>query len=305
MKPSIAVIGATASGKSEFARHLAGSLKSAVIINADSMQLYRQCRTLTAQPEPKQRQSPPHKLYSVLDLEDPSSANRWGKMARRQIAAARSRGAFPILVGGSGFYLQSLLYGLSAIPQPSAAGRQRARNTAEGGRGWQRLKRLDPQAAAQIPSTDSQRIARALEVVEATGSPLSFWQGKLSRKLEGRTIVIMLNPPRKSLERATLRRLKRVATKAAAEVKQLLPRLNGNGESPLIKACGVREFVAHARGLKTLAAATEETFLSTCAYIRRQLTWFRHQPPKPDLVIRRGDKLAAKRTARLILAGRI
>ena len=306
MRPSIAVIGPTASGKSDFARHLASFLKPAVIINADAMQLYRQCRSLTSQPSQQMQRRVPHRLYAVLDMTEPASARRWGEMARRQITVARSRGAFPILVGGSGFYLRSLLYGLAAIPQPPPRLRLRARRAATG-EAWQKLRKLDPVAAARIPKTDKQRLARALEVIDATGVRLSRWQNRLGKRLDGRTIVITLSPPRSSLERLVRRRLKKIAPRAAAEAKQASELSDSHEleEFPLGKACGFREFAAHASGLKTLSEATEETFLSTRRYIRRQLTWLRNQPPRPNLLVRRPHKAAAKRAADLILAGRI
>ncbi len=314
MKPLIAVVGATAAGKSAFAIRLAKALGKAVIINADAMQIYRQCPTLTAQPAATVKRLAPHRLYGVLDCRRPGCVELWAKMARREIAAARRKHVFPILVGGSGFYLQTLFYGLSAIPRPPPKVRAEARRLARnGGAG----ARLSPQTAAKTGPGDTQRLARALEVELATGKPLVAWQNRLGRRIEGRKLVIMLDPPLARLESRARLRLAKNAEKMAAEVRLTLQRqLSKEGdranELPLVKACGFREFAAcfadnlgENEGRKSLAEARQETLLSVRRYIRRQLTWFRHQRPKPNILLKNGQKAESARIAAMIRAGRI
>ena len=333
MKPTIAVVGATASGKSAFAVELGRALGKAVIINCDAMQLYNQCQTLTAQPSSQLQRQLPHRLYGVLSPNQQASAAAWSKLARREIQKARAKGCYPIVVGGSGFYLRALWEGLSPTPAiaPHHRSRSRSLDTAEA---FKTLKALDP--ATTIAATDSQRVARALEVVLATGKPITHWQNKLpAKKLEGRKLVIRLEVPRQRLERTTSRRLAKIATTALREVARLkqhfnLRDLGGLGDleklkdlgglkgseglwkledleanNPLLKACGVREFEAVLTKGTSLADATAKATDSTYGYIQQQLTWLKHQPPRAKLIVRHPSRATARLTARLIQNGKV
>ena len=306
MKPTIAVVGATASGKSAFAVELGRALGKAVIINCDAMQLYNQCQTLTAQPSSQLQRKLPHRLYGVLSPNQQASAAAWSKLARREIQKARAKGCYPIVVGGSGFYLRALWEGLSPTPAiaPHHRSRSRSLDTAEA---FKTLKALDP--ATTIAATDSQRVARALEVVLATGKPITHWQNKLPvRKLEGRKLVIRLEVPRQRLERTTRRRLAKIATTALREVARLKQHFNLRdlgANNPLLKACGVREFEAVLTKGTSLAEATAKATDSTYGYIQQQLTWLKHQPPRAKLIVRHPSRATARLTARLIQNGRV
>ncbi len=174
----VIVAGPTASGKSALALALAEEFRG-TIINADSMQVYRDLRVLTARPGPEAEARAPHRLYGVIDAADSCSAGRWRELARAEVLAARAAGRLAILAGGSGLYLHAWLNGLAAVPAVPQAVRiaARALHAELGGAAFRaRLAEHDPAAAARLPAGDTQRLVRAYEVVTATGRPLAEWQ---------------------------------------------------------------------------------------------------------------------------------
>lgn len=287
--PSVIVAGPTASGKSALALALAERLDG-VVINADSMQVYRELRIVTARPGPDDEAKAPHRLYGVIDAAEACSAARWRDLALAEIAAAREMGKVPIIVGGTGLYLRTLKQGIADIPAipEELRGKLRAEQAAGGQPAFHaRLAALDPASAAAIRPTDPQRTLRAMEVLAATGKPLGAWQsGSMTGpRLDGAAAWIWLDPPREVLRaRAEARFRTMVEQGAVTEVRALLA-LGLDPALPAMKALGVPELAAHIRGELDLAAAIDRAVLATRRYAKRQTTWFRHQLPPERLQV--------------------
>ncbi|MDA0663344.1 MAG: tRNA (adenosine(37)-N6)-dimethylallyltransferase MiaA, partial [Proteobacteria bacterium] len=223
-RPVLIVAGPTASGKSALA--LAAALVfDGVVINADSMQVYRELRILTARPDPDAEFRVPHRLYGALSVRDTCSAARWRTMAVAEIAAAHQTDRLPVICGGTGLYLRALTDGLSPIPEIPDPVRKavRERLAREGVPTlYAALEAVDPITAARLPPGDTQRITRALEVHSATGRPLAEWQAVPA---EGpppglRFMTILLQPPRAVLYAACNARLETMMAEGAlAEVQ--------------------------------------------------------------------------------------
>jgi len=215
-KPPIALIaGPTASGKSALALRLAEATGGAVV-NADSAQIYRDLPTLSAAPSPEERERAEHLLYGVLDGAQPCSAADWAELAKREIARLHGESRLPILVGGTGLYLRTLLDGIAPVPaiDPEIRGEVRAAGAAEN---LAALAPLDPIAAATLNPGDTTRIARALEVVWSTGKTLGEWQehreGGIGRQIELKSLVLL--PPRPWLYERCDRRFAEMAKQGA------------------------------------------------------------------------------------------
>ena len=282
---AVLIAGPTGSGKSALALRLAEALHSrggASIINADSQQVYRELRLLTARPTPEQEARVPHRLYGVLDANDPCSAGRWKEMALAAVAAARAEGRLPIMVGGTGLYFRALTQGLTSLPAIPTGVRRAARaKLAElGSPGLHRaLERRDPAMAARFAPADSQRVVRAWEVVEATGMSLADWQeGKSGTAvLRGPTLKIVLNLPRKLLYARIDARLAEMVGRGALDELASLAALGLDTRLPAMKALGVGELIGHVRGEVPLEQALQRAQGATRRYAKRQMTWFRHQ----------------------------
>ena len=279
-KPPVAVIaGPTASGKSAIALRLAETTGGAVI-NADSAQIYRDLPILSAAPTADDRSRAEHRLYGVLDGAEPCSAADWAELARSEIAGLHADSRLPILVGGTGLYLRTLLDGIAPVPgiDPAIRAEVRAASVAEN---LAALAPLDPVAASTLNPGDTTRIARALEVVRSTGRTLGDWQahreGGIGDKIDLKALV--LTPPRPWLyECCDLRFRQMVEQGALQEVETLLAR-GLNSELPVMRAIGVAELGAHLRGELTLEEAVTAGVQATRRYAKRQYTWFAHQPP--------------------------
>ena len=298
MRPGLLVIGGpTASGKSALALRLAEALDGE-IVNADSMQLYRGLSILTARPDPAATNRVPHHLYGVLDPAEPGSVACWLTLAERVISEISRRGHLPIVVGGTGLYLEALLAGLAPIPEVPAAVRRaaRARLEALGPAGLHReLARLDPDSASRLRAGDSQRVTRAFEVALGTRRPLSAWQRLPPRRpdLPAPPRGYLLIPPRPALHARIEARLRAmIEAGALREVEALLAR-RLDPALPVMKAVGVRALAAHLKGETTLAEAFQQTLAQTRQFAKRQLTWFRHRFPGLVRIEGFGDDPAA------------
>jgi tRNA dimethylallyltransferase len=278
--PRLALIaGPTASGKSALALALAEGT-SGTVINADSAQVYADLRIVSARPGPEQEASAPHRLYGYRDGALPCSAADWAADARREIAAAQAAGRLPILAGGTGLYLRTLLDGIAPVPEiePAVRADVRARPVAEN---HAALVDEDPEAAARLRPTDTTRVARALEVVRSTGRPLAEWQrertGGLSGEVELRPLLLL--PPRDWLYRRCDERFdKMLSEEGVEEVRSLLARRLPES-LPVMRAIGVREVAAFLRGDLTREQALAAGRTATRRYAKRQYTWFARQPP--------------------------
>lgn len=280
-RPCIVVAGPTASGKSELALALARAFKGAVI-NADSMQVYRGLRILSAAPDPAAAPDVPHYLFGVLDPAEPCNAGRWRDMAVAALDKVWAGDRVPVVVGGTGLYLRALIEGIASMPDIPAAlrARLRERHAREGTSAlYDELARRDPETAARLRPRDTHRILRALEVLEATGRPLAHWQS-------GRTLpsppgiafaAVLLMPPRDTLVRAIEDRFHRMVDAGALDEARALAARGLDLALPAAKALGVPELMAHARGALALDAAVAAAVASTRRYAKRQRTWFRHQ----------------------------
>jgi tRNA dimethylallyltransferase len=277
--PLVVIAGSTASGKSALALSLAQQF-GGVIVNADSAQIYRDLRVLSAAPTGDDLLKADHRLYGIQDGALPCSAAGWAEMAWRDIADVHASGRTPILVGGTGLYLRTLLDGIAPVPAIDPDVRARVRETSvEENR--ERLVTLDPEAAARIKAADTARINRALEVILSTGRTLSEWQkqreGGIANCVDLRPIILL--PPRKWLYARCNERFSHMIDQGAiTEVETLLARkLNAN--LPVMRAIGVRELSAYLLGETSLDEAVAAGQQATRRYAKRQYTWFAHQPP--------------------------
>jgi tRNA dimethylallyltransferase len=284
--PATALImaGPTASGKSALALAIARRL-GGTVINADSMQVYRELRVLTARPTPQQVASVPHALYGVRAASEAGNVGWWRAGALEAMEAAKQAGRLPILCGGTGLYLTALTEGLVEIPEPGGDARAEARALLDelGPEGLHaRLAAVDPETAARLRRGDAQRIARAWEVWRGTGKSLAAWQSEATTPpIDWRFATILLEPPRPALCAAIAARLEAMLSAGAlAEVKALLD-LQLDPALPVMRAHGVRELSAYLKDEITLAEATERAVHATGRYAKRQVTWFRHHPLAP------------------------
>ena len=250
------------------------------MINADSAQLYRDLPILSAAPSPADRARADHRLYAMRDGADSCSAADWAASARDEIAALHADRRLPILVGGTGLYLRTLLDGIAPVPPIDAAVRAAVRG-ASVAENLAALTPLDPVAAARLNPGDTSRIARALEVVRSTGRTLGEWQQQRSGGIGARIALrpLILLPPRDWLvERCDRRFAAMVDAGAVAEVEALIMR-GLDPELPIMRAIGVAELTALIRGHATREQAIVAGQLATRRYAKRQYTWFAHQPP--------------------------
>jgi tRNA dimethylallyltransferase len=286
LPPVILIAGPTASGKSGLALELAAALHG-TIINADSLQAYRDLRILSARPDDAALARVPHLLYGYLDAAERGSVGRWRALALAEIAAAHAAGRLPIVVGGTGLYLRALQHGLASIPPIPAAIRGEAAELYRllGGAAFrERLAALDPAGAARLPPGDRQRLMRAWEVVRATGRPLGTWQTRTAAASPYRFASVLLAPPREALYAACDARLHAMITRGALDEAAALGARGLDPSLPAMKAVGVPELLRHWRGEMGLDEAVAAAQRATRRYAKRQMTWFRHQMV-PDLVL--------------------
>jgi tRNA dimethylallyltransferase len=277
--PLVVIAGPTASGKSGLALAFAQQ-SGGVIVNADSAQVYRDLPILSAAPSQSERAIAEHRLYGVRDGALPCSAADWAAMARSEIAELHATGRTPILVGGTGLYLRTLLEGIAPVPPIDPEIRRRVRE-AQVERNRAELERLDPAAAARLAPADTTRIARALETILSTGRPIGDWQqqreGGIGADVEVRPLVLL--PPRDWLyARCDARFEAMLENGAIGEVETLLER-RLDPDLPVMRGIGVREIAALLAGEATLAETIAAGQQATRRYAKRQYTWFSHQPP--------------------------
>ena len=277
---AVIVAGPTASGKSALALDLAEAFDG-VVINADSMQVYRGLRVLTARPDKAASERAPHALYGVLAPDDACSAGRWRRMALRQIDAAHRVGRLPILVGGSGLYLRALELGLSPIPPIPTEIHKAAMNRHHelGGAAFHAaLAERDPVAAARLNPRDQFRLIRAWEVLESTGRSIDKWQRMTGEPgLAHRRLRLVTLPPRPLLYANCERRFEAMMEAGApGEVRRLLER-GLDPDLPIMKAVGVRELGRFLAGEWTAERAVTAAQQATRNYAKRQITWLRNQ----------------------------
>jgi len=277
LPPLVLIAGPTASGKSALAMALAG-LTPSVIINADSMQVYRDLRVVTARPSVEDEARHPHRLFGYIDGAESCSAARWADDAREAVSEARAIGRLPILVGGTGLYIRTLLDGIAPVPSidPDVRRSVRALDVPDA---YAALREEDPQGAARLAPADTARVARALEVVRSTGRSLADWQGERAGGIADavRLIPGIVLPPRPWLFERCDTRFETIMRHGREEVLALKAR-GLDDALPVMRAIGVREIIASlAAGERD--AALEAGKMATRRYAKRQFTWFANQCP--------------------------
>lgn len=280
MKKAIIVAGPTASGKSALALALAEKLNG-VIINADSMQVYSTLRIVTARPSEEDEARVPHRLYGVLDPSELCSAGRWRSLAVAEMEAAWTEGKLPVVCGGTGLYIRSLMQGLSPIPDIPDEVRTAARALFEqiGNQAFhEMLATRDPVIAARLHPGNSQRLVRAWEVVQATGRTLSDWQAEPpTDALAASFYAVSIAPEREALYEGCDRRFRLMVEQGALDEVKAILAMHLDPALPAMKALGVPELAAYLDGRCSLEEAIRRAQQTTRNYAKRQLTWFRHQ----------------------------
>jgi tRNA dimethylallyltransferase len=278
--PLYLLAGPTASGKSAKALDWAGRT-GGVILNADSMQLYRDVPILTARPSRADEARAPHVLYGHLGAQALWSAGEWLRAARPYIGKALNGGPKLCVVGGTGLYFNALAHGLAEIPEIDDTARTQARGDYErlGEAAFRdQLRQHDPKAEARILPNDRQRLTRAYEVYLQSGVSLSDWQARTRPEVPQDSYVMeILNPPREDLYARCDRRLQLMLDHGALDEVRGLMEQGLSPDWPIMRVLGLGEFAAHLRGEMTLDAALDLARQKTRNYAKRQTTWFRNQ----------------------------
>lgn len=274
-KSVLLIAGPTASGKSAVAIAQAQA-RGGVIINADSMQVYRELRILTARPSEEEEQRVPHRLFGHIGGAEAYSTAAWLAEAEIEIQKSWANGQLPIICGGTGLYFTALEQGLAKLPTIDPEIREKWRNFQ--GDLHQELQQRHPESAARLNAADRQRIIRSLEVFESTGRPLIEWQKIAQQESVLRYCNverIFMNVPREELYARAGRRFDAMIEQGAVEEIRALPNLDS--AQPLMKAIGVPELLSHLKGELSLEDAKTKAKTATRNYIKRQMTWFRGQ----------------------------
>jgi tRNA dimethylallyltransferase len=282
-KRAVLIAGPTASGKSALALALAEEL-GGIVINADSMQVYRDLRIITARPTPEEEARAPHRLYGNVDAGENYSVGRWCVDATAALAEAERAGRLPVFVGGTGLYFKTLTQGLSAVPAIPAEVRAavRARLAAEGIASlYAELAERDPMSAGRLMPGDRARVTRALEVVLATGRSLIDWHrdGMKAALDPADAVRVFLNLERAELYGRIDTRFDAMLRAGVLEEVRALAARRLEPALPAMKAHGVPWLMRHLEGNIELDEAAEQAKRDTRHYSKRQGTWFRHQLP--------------------------
>lgn len=283
MAPAILIAGPTASGKSALAIRIARAV-GGVVVNADSMQVYRDLHVITARPEPEEQGEVPHLLFGCVDAAVNYSVGKWLEDVRAILARLSAEGRAAVIVGGTGMYFKALTQGMSDIPPVPDEVRARVRAQAEG-LAPQALHGLlnahDPATAARLRPTDPQRILRALEVLEATGRPLADFQGRRQAPIlpPGSWRGVFLAPDRQELNRRIDARFDQMMQNGAVEEVEALAARALDPALPAMRAHGVPGLIAWLRGEATREEAVARGQADTRHYAKRQFTFARHQLP--------------------------
>jgi len=278
------IAGPTASGKSDLAVRLALALaergRRGVVVNADSAQVYADLAVLSARPSEAEMHGVEHRLFGAWDGAESCSAADWAAAAKREIEAIQAEDAVPILVGGTGLYIRTLLEGIAPVPaiDPQLREAVRALPVAEA---YAALQTEDPVRAATLNPSDTTRIARSLEVVRSTGKPLAYWQEQREGGIADEVTLhpAVLLPPREEIYRRCDARFARMLDEGAIEEVEALLARNLDPALPVMRAIGIPEITALLHGETTREEAIARGAQATRNYAKRQYTWARHQFP--------------------------
>jgi tRNA dimethylallyltransferase len=278
---AVLIAGPTASGKSAAALALAREI-GGVVINADSMQVYREAPILTAQPSEADKAQVPHLLYGHVSVQQVYSTGSWRADAATALAQARAMKRIPVFVGGTGLYFMALTDGLADVPPTPPEIRDAARALLDdiGVEALHaRLTDRDPLTASRLRPSDPQRVLRAFEVFEATGRPLAEWQNAPAEPVlkDQKTAAFVLDPPRAELRLRIAARFEAMVEQGGLEEARKLEGLDP--ALPAAKLLGLRPLQALAAGTLTRAEALDAAITATRQFAKRQMTWFRHRMP--------------------------
>lgn len=290
-KKILIILGPTASGKSHLAQKIAAEFNG-VIINADSMQIYKNFPVLSAMPSAFEMSQLPHKLYGILDWlkDDACSAAQWAEKAYKVIEQTWEKDQLPIVVGGTGFYIKALMEGLSDIPSVPKEVRQFISSSLEVESNrlklYSHLQQQDPLSASKISIRDTQRLTRALEVLLYTNKPVSFWQKRRnpSSLTEDNFHILSLLPERLILYERINRRTVKLLEEGALEEVKIFKQDRGIKGPKKIPLIGFEEISQFQEGLIPYEEALQKIQQKTRNYAKRQITWLRHQI-RPDFII--------------------
>lgn len=275
----IVICGPTASGKSSLAITLAREL-GGEIINADSMQIYKELETLTSRPDRNDLEIVPHKLFGTREIINPCSVNIWNNLAQKSIENAVSRGRVPIVCGGTGMYIKYLSTQLATVPNIPVEVRLMAREKLMklgNEKFYQELTKLDPQMEGLIPIGDSQRLIRAWEVFEVTRRSLFDWQAVNASQTNLIVCNILLMPDREFLYASCDRRFLEFVDNGALNEAKTIRDLELDPTLPGMKALGLLQLIDYLEGKITFDVAIARAQQKTRNYAKRQMTWFRNQ----------------------------
>lgn len=278
---AVLIAGPTASGKSRQAMELAREI-GGVVINADSMQVYREAPILTAQPSDADKAQVPHLLYGHVSAREVYSVGRWRDDAAKALGDAKAMQRVPIFVGGTGMYFMALTEGLADIPPTPPEIRDAARALLDdiGVEALHaRLTDRDPVTASRLRPSDPQRVLRAFEVFEATGRPLAEWQDAPGAPLlkDARLACFVLDPPRPELRARIAARFEQMVDEGGLDEARALDGIDP--ALPAAKLLGLRPLQALAAGTLSRAEALDAAITATRQFAKRQMTWFRHRMP--------------------------
>ncbi|ODR98756.1 tRNA dimethylallyltransferase [Methyloceanibacter methanicus] len=279
MFEAVLIAGPTASGKSAAALALAERL-GGTIVNADSMQVYRELQVLTARPSAAEMEIVPHRLYGTVSGREAYSVGRWVEDAAAAIEETRKRGQVPIFVGGTGLYFMALLQGLSPVPDIPEDIRRHWREraaTTSGSDLHAALSARDPVMAARLGPTDTQRLVRALEVIDATDVSLADWQETTGTPLlkDEAVLKILVAPEREAVYAAIDARFDAMLREGALAEAESLAALDLDPGLPVMRALGVPELLSHLSGAISLEDAATKAKTASRRYAKRQMTWAR------------------------------
>lgn len=297
------LVGPTASGKSALALRIAQA-RPTVIINADAIQMVRTLRVITARPTEHEEAQAEHALYGVLDATTPTSVALWLELVKPLIERAWEQKKLPLLVGGTGMYLSALMHGISKIPPIPEEVRQKVRGWGLGAGDWLKetpspgvlsslqppassslhtlLAARDPLMAARLKPGDTQRILRALEVIEATGQSIAVWQNLGKERIfpQAEFSIFSLMPERAALYANIDQRFDNMLKNGAIEEVRQLRARGLAAQTPILRAVGVPELSAYLDGVWNLDQAITKAQQHSRNYAKRQMTWIRNQLPE-------------------------
>ena len=288
MQKALIICGPTASGKTDFAHRIALD-NDGEIVNADSMQLYKQLAIITDSPSPKRKNELPYHLYNFQDIDKEFSAAKYVKCASKTIRQIIQRGNLPVIVGGSGMYINMLINGYSTIPEIEDTIRTEARNLHQkigSEKFFKQLEKLDPKIVTTLNAGDTQRVIRAYEVIKQTGGSILNFQAKNNTKPlpDFDFQIFFLLPERKFLYDTCNARLTKLFNGGAIEEVEAVYKHYGDLKTSAMNALGVYEIISYIKGDITREKAIELASARTRQYAKRQITWFHNQLSKKQTI---------------------